>query len=83
MPWPFGRNYADLPNINDFQYTTFLKITQNVVTHACNSIYLGSRDWEDCSLRPPEKKFSETPVSANKPGEMVHTYDPSYMEGHR
>jgi hypothetical protein len=33
-----------------------------LVAHACNSTYLGGRDQEDHSLRPPQAKSSQDPI---------------------
>jgi hypothetical protein len=50
------------------------------VTHAYNFSYLGSRDQEDCCLRPAWAKSWQDPISINKRGGVAHACGPSYWE---
>jgi hypothetical protein len=52
------------------------------MAHACNSSYLGGRDWEDHGLKAnPGKKVQETLISTNEPGIVVYACNPSYVGG--
>jgi hypothetical protein len=52
-----------------------------VVVYTCNSSYSAGRDWENLHLRPARVKVSETPISINKLGVVVHFCNPSYVRG--
>jgi hypothetical protein len=52
----------------------------DIVAHACNLRYLGDKDWEVPGSRPAQAEKLET-ISTNKPGIVVHVYNPSYMAG--
>jgi hypothetical protein len=51
------------------------------VAYACNCWYLEARDQEDHNLRLAWSKSSQVCNSTNKPGVMVHVYNPNYMGG--
>jgi hypothetical protein len=42
------------------------KIRLGVVTHTCNSSYLGGRDQEDSGSKPCRQNISKIPISTNK-----------------
>jgi hypothetical protein len=40
---------------------------------------LGGEDQEDCGSRPAWEKSYQDPISTNKPGKVMHAWNPSYM----
>jgi hypothetical protein len=47
-----------------------------VVAHIYNPIYLGGKDWEDCSLRPA---WVKNEIPSQQISQVLHACDPSYM----
>jgi hypothetical protein len=50
-----------------------------MMTHSCNVRYLGSRDQNNCSLRPAQERSEEDLFSINKPGVVLCAYGSSYV----
>jgi hypothetical protein len=51
-----------------------------MVVHTCNSNYMGGGDHEELWGQLGQK-VSETPISTNKLGVVIHVYNPSFMAG--
>jgi hypothetical protein len=58
--------------ISDLFIQYFLLQVLEVLVHACYSSYAGSKDQEDCTLKPAWTK-RKTPISTSKSG-MVATH---------
>jgi hypothetical protein len=51
-----------------------------MVVHAYNPSYSRSRDWEIMVRGQPGQKVSETPISTNKLGMVIHIVIPATKE---